>query len=85
MNADGSGKLNLTNNGANDWLPALTADGNKVFFVSNRDGAYDIWSMNTDGSGLAKVQLAVGQYSDLYSAVLSQPTTGANFWIIAAR
>ena len=51
MNPDGSGQTNLTNNGANDFYPAWSADGTKIAFTATRDGNYEIYVMNADGSG----------------------------------
>ena len=44
MYADGSSLTNLTNNAANDTMPAFTRDGTKIAFVSNRSGNHDIWT-----------------------------------------
>jgi Tol biopolymer transport system component len=43
-------KTNLTNNSVLDAIPAFSADGKKIAFTSNRDGDYDIWVMDADGS-----------------------------------
>ena len=50
MNADGSGQTNLTNNGADDWVPAWSPDGQQIAFHSTRNGNYEIYLMNADGS-----------------------------------
>jgi TolB protein len=50
MNADGSGKRNLTRNPAQDGIPS-SPDGRKIAFVSNRDGRLEAHVMNADGSG----------------------------------
>ena len=59
MNADGSGQQNLTRNVAQDNSAAWSPDGEKIAFVSDRDGKpeghfppeTDIHVMNADGSG----------------------------------
>ena len=51
MNADGSGRTNLTNNPAYDIDPAWSPAGNKIAFTSGRDGSLEIYVMNADGSG----------------------------------
>ncbi len=51
INADGSGRRNLTLDPAYDGDPMWSPDGRRIAFVSNRDGVYGIYVMNADGSG----------------------------------
>ncbi|HKH12484.1 MAG TPA: Calx-beta domain-containing protein [Rubrobacter sp.] len=56
MNADGTGRKQLTNTGAADRQPAWSPDGKKIAFVANSvgiDGQTDdeIWTINADGTG----------------------------------
>jgi TolB protein len=48
MNVDGSGQTQLTSN--SDSAPSWSPDGLKIAFQSFRDGDYDIYVMNADGS-----------------------------------
>ena len=53
MNPDGSGRTNLTNDGdgdAEDRMPAVSPDGTKVAFASDRGGTDEIYVMDADGS-----------------------------------
>ena len=59
MGPDGSGQTNLTNNPANDYDPAFSADGNQIVFVSDRetdsgDGRF-LYIMNADGSDVRQL------------------------------
>ena len=54
-NADGSRMRQLTNDPARDRDVVWSPDGRTLYFHSNRNGAYHIWRINTDGSGLARV------------------------------
>jgi Tol biopolymer transport system component len=53
---DGSDQRNLTNNGSNgeptssNVEPTFSPDGTKIAFHSNRDGNFQIYKMNIDGS-----------------------------------
>jgi len=56
MNADGSGKINLTKSpevaeGDPSWSP----DGTKITFTSDREGDSDIYTMDADGSEVTQV------------------------------
>jgi len=51
MNADGTGRTNLTNSAAYDAAPAWSPDGSKIAFSSDRDPNRDIYVMNADGTG----------------------------------
>ena len=66
MNADGTGKTQLTR--GPDWEkdPVLSPDGSKIAFRANTgnssspgmsDGLYDLYVMNSDGSGLVLLDL----------------------------
>jgi Tol biopolymer transport system component len=55
MNPDGSALRRLTQ-GAEDGAPAWTPNGTKIAFdSSSRDGNYEIYVMNADGSGQTRL------------------------------
>jgi Tol biopolymer transport system component len=56
VNADGSGRQNLTsNNPEHDVNPAWLPDSSGIVFYSVREGKWGIYVMNVDGSGLQKI------------------------------
>src|SRR5919197_6728611 len=55
MNADGTNRVDLTRNPADDTDPRWSADGSRIVFASNRTGNYQIYTMNADGSGITRV------------------------------
>lgn len=59
MNADGSDKRRLTDNGAANFAPFFHPNGRQIIFSSNmhdpRGRNFDLYLINTDGSGLERV------------------------------
>ena len=55
MNADGSGRTQLTDDDTGGYDPAWSPDGSKIAFSSRSDGYRDIHVMNADGSGLRRI------------------------------
>ena len=56
MNADGSGRRNLTaGNKVNDWGPSWSPDGKTIVFPSGLDNVYDLYVMNADGSDVRRL------------------------------
>lgn len=51
VDADGTDLRRLTTNAFNDEFPAWSPDGTKIAFASDRDGDYEIYVMNADGTG----------------------------------
>ena len=49
--ADGSGARRLTLGGGFNVEPAWSPDGSRIAFTSDRGGAYQVWVMESDGSG----------------------------------
>ena len=56
MNIDGTGATNITNNAAaNNHSPTWSPDGSKIAFVSYRWGVVAVFTMNSDGSSVARM------------------------------
>ena len=59
MNADGSGKTQVTDNGAANFAPFFTPDGQRLIFASNmanpRSRDFELYLVNLDGTGLERV------------------------------
>tara|TARA_R110001606_G_scaffold365453_1_gene520304 strand:+ start:1949 stop:2869 length:921 start_codon:yes stop_codon:yes gene_type:complete len=67
MNLDGSNQKRLTFNRVEEWDPAWSADGSKVFFSSqNVHGFYDIYKVNRDGSSIEKILNNGSQSATVY-------------------
>ena len=59
MNADGSDKIQITNNGSANFAPYFHPDGRRVIFASNmadpKGRNFDIWIISIDGNRLERV------------------------------
>lgn len=55
MNADGTNKTRLTNNGEADGSPAWSPDGNSIAFTSSRDGNRELYLMRPDGQNQTRL------------------------------
>jgi Tol biopolymer transport system component len=55
MDDDGSNVQNLTNSLFSDMYPSWSSDGKEIAFVSDKEGNYDIYTINVDGSGLNRI------------------------------
>jgi eukaryotic-like serine/threonine-protein kinase len=75
VDADGTRLRQLTNDAARDRGVTWSNDGRTLFFYSNRDGAYHVWSIGADGGGLTRLtsdaDLRRGGAKNLYVPVLS--------------
>lgn len=64
MDADGSNKRQLTDNGRANFGPYFFPDGERIIFSSNMDAEsprvpdFDLYSINVDGSGLQRITFA---------------------------
>lgn len=68
MNADGSGREQLTNFNATTFYPSLSPDGQTVYFSSKRSGGFEIYSIGINGDGLQRLTRDIGS---LYAPELS--------------
>ena len=68
MNADGSGRQQLTNSSATSYYASLSTDGDTIYFVSKQGGTFDIYSMSPKGKGLKRLTRNIGA---LYAPELS--------------
>src|ERR1051326_2167610 len=62
VNADGSGRKELTSDDQSKGQPTVSPDGKYVAFVAYRDGRPHVWRVETDGTDLR--QLTNGNYED---------------------
>ena len=68
MNADGSNRLQLTDDPATNFYPSLSPDGNQIVFSSRLDGNFEIHIMNSDGTGRQALTDGIG---NLYAPEIS--------------
>jgi len=68
MNADGTGRTQLTDFQATAFYASLSPDGGRIYFSSRQSGTYEIYSMGSDGSGLERLTNGIGT---LYAPELS--------------
>ena len=67
IHPDGTGAVNLTpNSPGNDGSPSFSGDGRRIAFRSGRTGNYNIYVMNSDGTGVKR--LTHGQSDDNFPA-----------------
>ncbi len=55
INSDGTGLVNLTDDGFEDNAPDWSPDGSRIVFTSARDGDYEIYSMDPDGGNVQQL------------------------------
>ena len=60
MNPDGTGPKLITSD-ASDAAPSASPDGSRIAFMSQRDGNWEIYSVNVDGSDLRRLTEDHGQ------------------------
>jgi hypothetical protein len=55
MRPDGSDVRYVTDGAATDFYPSWSPDGPRLAFESDRDGTYEIWTINGDGTGRTRL------------------------------
>ncbi len=55
MDVAGDNERRLTNNGARDYYPRWSPDGDEIVFVSNRHGGREIYVMDADGENVRRL------------------------------
>jgi TolB protein len=66
MNANGTGRVNLSNNAFYEYNPSWSSDDSKIVFSTDQsDGHSDIFVMNADGSNRVRLTLNVGNGVDV--------------------
>jgi TolB protein len=88
MNADGSGRRQLTNLPSTAFYPSLSPDGQTVYFSSNQTGTFEIYSIDINGNGLQRLTNGIGS---LYAPELSPDgskiiftNNGNGIWVMNA-
>ena len=86
MAADGSAPRRLTNDGFADRMPAVSPDGTRIAFASDRSAGtgFDLWTIAADGSGAGALLTAPGndlwpQYSSDGRFVVLATDVSGNF------
>jgi Tol biopolymer transport system component len=69
IGSNGAGETNITRSPSGNDSPSWSPDGTKIAFSSNRDGNWELYVMNADGSGVTR--LTVNRSADDASPVWS--------------
>ena len=67
MNADGTNIERLTENNFDDFAPTISSDGKRLYYVSDRNGIFNIYSMNIAGGSITQHTDVTG--GNLYMSV----------------
>src|SRR5262249_9541440 len=59
--SDGTGLRRLVDDAYRNRGPRFAPDGKRLAFYSNRNGHYDTWIINLDGSGLTQATKDIGK------------------------
>ena len=65
MDSDGQNEVRLTDSSAQDRWPTYSPDGQSLVFHSDRDGNWEIYMMNLDGTAQQNLtQNSANEYVD---------------------
>jgi tol-pal system beta propeller repeat protein TolB len=88
MNADGSGRRQLTNLSATAFYASLSPNGQTIYFSSRHSGTYEIYSIDINGNNLTRLTQNIGT---LYAPELSPDgskilftSNGNGVWVMNA-
>lgn len=88
---DGSQQTRMLSSNSNDYNGAVSPDGSKVAFASDRDGNTEIWLLNLNGGGLTQLTrtegTCVNEYPSWYpdgGALIYNSNCGGNWEIYSA-
>ena len=65
MNADGSGKVQLTETPQNEFNSIWHPDGSRIVYLSSASGEVQAWIMNGDGTGKKQISEVEGGFNSL--------------------
>ncbi|MBI2265794.1 MAG: PD40 domain-containing protein [Armatimonadetes bacterium] len=80
-NADGTGQRRITNDAAMDTDPALSPDGTTIAYATNRDGNYEIYTIDVAGNVSSRTRLtnAAGMdWGPTWTSMIGPPAGYAN-------
>jgi Tol biopolymer transport system component len=90
VQANGTGMRPLTDCVAQDEGPAWSPDGTRIAFWSNRGGAFSIWVINADGTGMTKLTSGRSDSAPAWSpdgteiAFASSANPGEDIYVVEA-
>ena len=64
MNQDGSDVIRLTDHPAGDYAPVFSPTGEKILFVSHRDGIRDLYLMDANGQNVKRMFASAADRSE---------------------
>ena len=73
MDADGRNKKRLTWAEGSDFWPVWSPDGERIAFVSERDGGYEIYVMDADGRNEIRLTYDAGNNANVAAALAWSP------------